>query len=169
MAIEAEAQRRLRSAATVTLAGTAAVILGLFLPWGQVRGTTVDIRSHTMIGFALALGASVVLGLLVSVQTLAGRHVEAWARVLGMLCVLDAVALAVLLPAGISLGDQASARPIGVTGNVTFETGAWVIAVGLTLLLAGLGLVLTSRRLATIAAMLAGPVAFGVVLVVELR
>jgi hypothetical protein len=169
MAIEVERQKRLRIGSTVTLAGTAAVTLGLFLPWGQVRGTTVDIRSHTMIGFALALCASVVLGLLVAVQTLARQRVGAWARVVGVFSVLDAAALAVLLPAGISLGDQASARPIGDTGNVTFETGAWAIAVGLTLLLAGLGLVLTSRRLATVAAMLAGPVAFGAVLVIELR
>lgn len=169
MTMAAERQRRLRIASTVTLAGTAAVALGLFLPWGQVRGTTVDIRSQTMIGFALALCASVVLGLLVAVHTLARQHVEVWAQVLGVVAVLDAAALALLLPAGISLGDQPSATPIGSSGNVTFETGAWAIAVGLTLLLAGLGLVLTSRRLASVAAMLAGPVAFGVVLFVELR
>ena len=167
--MEAERQRGLRIASTVTLAGTAAVTLGLFLPWGQVRGSTVDVRSPTMIGFTLALGASAVLGLFVAVQTLVRQHVEAGARVLGVLCVLDAAALAVLLPAGISLGDQASPRPVGATGNVTFETGAWVTAVGLTLLLAGLGMALTSRRLATVAAMLAGPVVFGVLLVVELR
>jgi hypothetical protein len=122
-----------------------------------------------MISFAVALCASVLLGLIISVQALAQQHVEAWTRVIGVFCVLDAAALAVLLPAGISIGDQVSGGSIGGTRDVTFESGAWVIAAGLTLLLTGLGVLLTSRRGATVAAMLAGPVAFGLVLIVELR
>ena len=152
------------------LLGAAAVICGFFLPWGVVRGKSVSSSTPSMIIFMFALLLVALLNVVAGVLTLSGGRTATLTRALAISSAILAITIAVLLPAGISVGVNEQGFPSQGGPNVTsFQSGAWMTAAGLVLVLAGAAIILTNRVRATIVGVFMMPIMAAVLVILELR
>lgn len=160
---------RRQVSAGLMLAGGAATLVGICLPWGHAGATTLTGLSPSVSIFALALVAVGLIGVLSGVLALRGRSASWQAKSVALAGTVVGIAVWLILPAGIIIATQEQAGVLTTSvAQVSFAFGAWVVAGGVTAFVVGTMLLCTKSRSRTLAAMLV-PVAVAALMIVELQ
>jgi Kef-type K+ transport system membrane component KefB len=155
--------------AGLMLAGGAATLIGIGLPWGHAGATTLTGLSPSVSVFALALVAVGLIGILSGVLRLRGLSASWQAKSVALAGMVGGIAVWVILPAGIIIATQQQAGVLTTSvAQVTFGFGSWVVAGGVTAFIVGTMLLCTKSRRRTLAAMFV-PVAIAALMIVELQ
>jgi hypothetical protein len=155
--------------AGLMLAGGAATLMGIWLPWGHAGATTLTGLSPSVSIFALALVAVGLIGILSGLLGLRGLRASWRAKSVALAGTVVGIAVWLILPAGIIIATQEQAGVLTTSvAQVSFAFGAWVVAVGVTAFIIGTMLLCTKRRITTLAAMFV-PVAVAALMIVELQ
>jgi hypothetical protein len=160
---------RPRISGGIMLVAGVATLVGIGLPWGTAKSTTLNGLAPSMSIFALALVVVALISIATGVLALRGAGANWLLKGATLVGTVVGIAVWLILPAGVVVGAQEQAGVLTTSvQDVSFGAGAWTLAAGVTALVVGTMLLCTKRPTTTLIAMCL-PLAVAALMVVELQ